>query len=112
MQELQAVSLKNSVRILISVGLLLLIPLAFTLLNSHASLYGGTGGGWDWTTGDFAVMGALLFCAGYAIAFAIQNLKKSASRVTAVALILAALFLVWIELAVDGVSQLVRFLTA
>ncbi len=101
---------RNIVRIVVTVIGLLLIPLALTLLNSNASLYGGPGGGWDWMPGDFVVMGALLFCTGYAINFAVRNIISPIARVATVGAILLTLFLVWIELAVDGVTQLIHFL--
>lgn len=101
---------KNIARIALGVGSLLLIPLTLTLLNPNASLYGGPGGGWDWMPGDFVVMGLLLFLTGLAIDFAWRNVANPAYRVIAVAAIMTALVLIWVELAVDGVSQLVHFL--
>jgi hypothetical protein len=77
---------------------LLLVPLAFTLMNPAAHLSGGGGGGFDWTPGDFAVMGVLLFTAG--VALDIVWRKAGRHRVAAAAL-LAFLFLwLWVELAV------------
>jgi hypothetical protein len=112
MKQLTLVPTQNIVRILVAVGVLLLIPLVLTLLNSNASIYGGPGGGWDWMPGDFLVMGTLLFVTGLAIDLAIRNLTSPAARIAIVGAILLALFLIWIELAVDGVSQLIHFLLA
>ncbi len=110
MKQLSIAPTKNIGRIVLGVGLLLLIPLALTLFNPNASLYGGPGGGWDWMPGDFVVMGILLFLTGLAIDVAVRNIVNPVSRTITVTGILAALFFIWIELAVDGVSQLLDFL--
>lgn len=104
------VPVKNITRIALGVGAILLIPLALTLLNSNASIYGGPGGGWDWMPGDFVVMGILLFITGLGIDFSMRNITNPVYRSITVAAIVGALLLIWIELAVDGVSQLVNFL--
>ena len=97
-------------RVALGVSAVLLIPLALTLVNPNASIYGGPGGGFDWMPGDFVIMGVLLFAAGLAISFAVRKLADPAAKIAAVVAILAALFAIWVELAVDGVSQLIRFL--
>jgi len=99
---------KNTVRIAIGTGLILLIPLVLTLLNPNARIYGGGGGGWDWAPGGFVVMGALLFGTGLALDFAVWKLTNSIYRVFAVITIVVAFLLIWVELAVDGVSQAVK----
>ena len=99
---------KNIVRIAIIVGLILLIPLVLTLLNPNARIYGGGGGGWDWAPGGFIVMGVLLFGTGFALDFAVRKLINPIYRVFAVIAIVVALLLIWVELAVDGVSQAVK----
>lgn len=100
----------NLARIALGVGVILLIPLVFTLLNSNASIYGGPGGGFDWMPGDFVVMGVLLFAAGFAIDLALRKIADPAYKVFAVLAIVGALFLIWVELAVQAVSQFVQFL--
>lgn len=100
----------NIARIALVVLGILLIPLALTLFNSNASIYGGPGGGWDWMPGDFLVMGALLFVTGLAIDAAVRNITEPAHKIAAVLGILAILVLIWVELAVDAVSQLITFL--
>ncbi|MEK7511173.1 MAG: hypothetical protein AAB582_02975 [Patescibacteria group bacterium] len=97
-------------RIVLGVVVVLLLPLALTLLNSSASIYGGAGGGFDWMPGDFVVMGILLLLAGLAIDVVVRNLKNSSSRVLAVVGVVLLFLAVWVELAVEGVSQLVQFL--
>jgi len=101
---------KNVVRIALMVGLILLIPLALTVLNPNAHLNGGKGGGWDWAPGDFLAMGVLLFGTGLAIDFTMRKLANPVHRVVAIVATVSVLFLIWVELAVDGVTQALEFL--
>ena len=91
---------KRIIRPAIATGLILLIPLVLTLLNPSASIYGGKGGGWDWMPGDFVVMGILLFGTGLALEFTAKKLTNPVYRVAAMIAIVAALLLIWAELAV------------
>ena len=50
--------------------------------------------------GDFVVMGILLFGTGLAIEFAAKKLTNPVYRVAAIIVIVAALLLIWAELAV------------
>lgn len=102
-----------SVRAAIGAAALLTVPLALTLLNPAARLRGGPGGdgGWDWSTGSFALMGVLLFAAGLAGQVFLDRLSRPSSRFAAVALIALAVTLIWAELAVDGVSQALAYVT-
>jgi hypothetical protein len=77
---------------------LLLVPLAFTLMNPSAHMNGGGGGGFDWMPGDFVVMGALLFGVGAAL----DLIWRRAGRYRVIgSAILVFLFLwLWAELAV------------
>lgn len=81
-----------------------------TLLNPSSHLRGGTGGGWDWGPLDFLIMGALLFATGLAIDFAARKLTNPIFRVLAITTIILALLAIWVEIAVDGVSQLLTLL--
>jgi hypothetical protein len=84
-------SLRRSlVRVALSTGLLLLIPLVAMRFTSEVS----------WGVGDFLAAGALLFSAGSAMVLAIRRFKGPIDRVVAVAAIGLALALVWAELAV------------
>ncbi|HLA03622.1 MAG TPA: hypothetical protein VJ065_00120 [Patescibacteria group bacterium] len=76
---------KNIVRIAIVVGLILLVPL---LGNQFID-------GWNWTLGDFIVIGVLLFGTGFAIDFAARNLTNPVHRSLAVIAIVAMLLLIW-----------------
>ncbi len=88
-------------RIAAIVGLMLLIPLVLSNVK---------GSGWDWGPLDYVVMGMLLFLTGIAIDYAIRKLGVTPKGIVAVCLIVLALAAIWVELAVDGVSQLVAFL--
>ncbi len=79
------------------VGTILLIPLVLSNVR---------GSGWDWGPIDFVIMGMLLFITGVAIDYAIRKLGVTPKGIAAVCLITLALLAIWVELAVDGVSQL------
>jgi ABC-type transport system involved in cytochrome c biogenesis permease component len=87
--------------IAVGTGLILLIPLVSMLLGSE---------GWHWKLGDFVVMGILLFGTGSMFVLAARKVRKKVYRVAIGIAFAIALLLVWAELAVDAVSQLVNFL--
>lgn len=93
---------QNIIRIIIVVAVILLVPLVLTI-RDH-------GVGWNWSPGDFVVMGALLFITGLAIDSAWRKITAPAHRAVAIALIVFAFLLIWTELAVDAVGQLLDFL--
>jgi hypothetical protein len=99
--------LKNIVRIVIIVGVILLIPLVMTIHDGAVE-----GVGWNWTPIDFAVMGTLLFVTGLAIDFAVRKIADPLYRVAAVIAIVFACLAIWGQLAVGAVSQLVVFLVS
>lgn len=93
---------KTIIRVAIEVGIILLIPLFGNFFIE----------GWNWGVLDFVAMGLLLFIAGLAIDIAIRKFKnKPLYQVIAVLAILAILVLIWVELAVDAVSQFLETLT-
>ncbi|WP_196258408.1 hypothetical protein [Pelagibacterium limicola] len=79
--------------------LILLIPLVLTIRDG-----GADGQGWDWSPFDFLIMGALLFVTWLALDFTWRRVSNPIYRALACAAILGALFLIWVELAVDAVS--------
>jgi hypothetical protein len=99
-RTLMIMQYKNIIRIAIAVGLLLLIPLVLTIRSRSVE-----GMGWDWSVGDFIIMGTMLFFAGLALDFVMRKLTFPVYRVFAVSFIVMAFFLIWAELAVDAVSQ-------
>lgn len=89
---------KNITRIVTIVGLILVIPLIGNL----------TVDGWNWGVLDFVFMGSLLFGTGLLIDFAIRKIPNPVYKVLAVFSIIITLLVVWVEMAVDGVSQILK----
>lgn len=89
---------KNIIRIMVIVGLILLLPLFGNIFIE----------GWRWGFADFVILGTLLFFTGLAMDFSVRKLNKTLYRVVAIIAIALALVLVWAELAVDAVSQLIK----
>jgi len=99
------IPLKNLACIAAIVLAILLIPLVMTIHDGAVE-----GQGWNWTPGDFIAMGTLLFITGLAIDMAIRKIRTPARRAVTVAAIIAALLIVWVELATDGVSRALGFI--
>lgn len=94
------------IRLVTAIALILLVPLTMTVIDRGKA----PGEGWQWGPGDFLVMACLLFLAGLAYELLARKLPGAAQRVAlgiVVALVAGA---VWVELAVDGVSQLIAWL--
>ena len=81
----------GTVRIALGTALILLIPVILQ---------------WPWGILDFTVIGMLLFATGSAVNWVGSNVNKK-YRVVAILAILGLAFLIWAELAVDLVSQIV-----
>lgn len=90
----------------IGTSLILLIPLVMTILDRRKA----EGEGWRWSPGDFIVMGSLLFGAGLIYELMAGKLQNSTHKLVLGIAIFFVVFVIWVELAVDGVSQLVGFL--
>lgn len=90
---------KRAFIIILATALMLAVPLAMMVFNVD---------GWNWSPGDFLIMGALLLSTGFAIDFALHKIHSPAYRALAVAAIVAVLLLIWAELAVDAVSKFIR----
>lgn len=84
---------------------MLLIPLAMTILDRNKA----EGDGWRWTALDFVVMGALLFGAGIAYEFISSKLVRKGHKIMLGFAILFVVFVIWVELAVGGVSKLLAY---
>ena len=95
---------KDMLRIAVVTVFILLIPLVLTLLNPNAEINGGSGGGFDWMPGDFAVMGALLFGTGLLLNFALRKAGKY--KLPAVLAIVLGFLYIWAELAVGIFTNL------
>lgn len=92
---------KNYIRPLIGAAVILAIP-AFCMIFRVE--------GWAWGPLDFIIMGALIYAAGLTydfLALKTQNTEKKLLIGLVVFLVLAA---IWVELAVEGVSQYVQLI--
>lgn len=81
---------KRLFAIISTVVLLLLIPLVAMLFTNEV----------NWTIGDFIVAGILLLSTGLAIELVLRKVKKKQNRFVLLFIILALLFVTWVELAV------------
>ena len=97
---------RRLVMAMLGTGLLLLVPLFLTLTNQNSTLNGGPGGGFDWRLEDFLVMGLLLLLVGLAAQLAMRLAKSPGTRVLAVLLVVFTGFIIWAELAVGLISEL------
>ena len=81
---------KRLIGILLTVVIILLIPLIGMQFSSEV----------NWTVSDFVIMGTLLLGTGLLIELVLRKVKKAQDRIILCAALLAALFLIWAELAV------------
>jgi hypothetical protein len=81
---------KRLTGILITIGILLLIPLVAMQFTNEV----------DWSLRDFVIMGVLLLGTGLTCELVIRNVKKTEKRIALIAIILLVFFLIWAELAV------------
>ena len=87
---------KRLLRIAIIVELLLLVGFLPTLFNANARIYGGLGGGWDWSPWGFVgPMAGLMFITGLCIDIAARKIKKPVFRAIVIAALVLALASVW-----------------
>ena len=81
---------KRLITIMLSVGLLLLIPFIGMQFSNDV----------NWTVSDFLVAGVLLLGAGLTIEIVMRTIKKKQTRLLLILIIAAILLLTWVELAV------------
>lgn len=81
--------------IVLTVGLLLMVPAIAMRFTSEV----------NWTRGDFIVAGLLLLCTGLGCELAIRSIKKVGFQALAVAAILGACFVLWVELATGFIGR-------
>lgn len=81
---------KRIIGILISVAFLLLIPLVAMQFTNEV----------NWNIFDFIVAGTLLLGTGLLCELTLRKIKEPSHRIIICALLLAALLLIWVELAV------------
>jgi hypothetical protein len=85
---------------------LLLVPLIMSFLDRGKPI----GDGWHWGAMDFVVMSGLLFGAGIGYEFIARKLGSKTQRAVLGIAIVCLVLAVWVELAVDGISQLVSLI--
>lgn len=81
---------KRRIGIALTVGLLLLIPLIAMQFTDEV----------NWTLSDFIVAGVLLLTTGFMCELVIRKVNQIEYRIAFCVIILAALLLIWAELAV------------
>jgi ABC-type cobalt transport system substrate-binding protein len=81
---------KRLIAILMVVAVLLAIPLVAMQFTDNVK----------WSPSDFIAAGILLLGTGLACEFVLQKVKKIPQRIAIIVAILAALVLIWLELAV------------
>lgn len=82
--------LKRSYIILLAIAAILCIPLIAMQFSDEV----------NWTTGDFAIMAALLFGTGLAVELTIRMVSNPKYRLLISLVILVILMLVWVEFSV------------
>lgn len=88
---------KRIIRIVIVVELLLLIGFLPTLFNPNARIYGGPGGGWDWSPWAFVgPMAGLMFVTGLGIDFAARKISNPIYRAIVIAALVLVLAFIWV----------------
>jgi hypothetical protein len=95
------------IRPAIGTGLLLLVPLVMSILDRNKP----EGEGWRWSPLDFAVMGILLFGAGLTYEFFARKLDNRTQRLVLGLVVLCVVLAIWVELAVGGITQLIKWIT-
>lgn len=76
--------------IVISVGILLLIPLIAMQFSDEV----------NWKLADFVIAGVLLLVTGLICEFVMRKVRKKENRIALIVVIIALLLLIWAELAV------------
>lgn len=66
--------------------------------------------GWNWGVMDFVIMGILLFIAGMALDWAAKKVKHPLHRILAILTVIAIFLLIWVELAVEAVSKMIKLI--
>lgn len=84
-----------------------MVPLVMSFLDRNKP----EGDGWHWSPLDFVVMGVLLFGAGLTYEFFARKLANRTQRIVLGLVVLCVVLAVWVELAVDGITQLIGWLT-
>jgi len=81
---------KRFIGIVFSIAILLLIPLIAMQFTDEV----------NWALSDFVIAGILLLGTGLIIEFVIRRVKTKENRIALIAVTVAVLLLIWVELAV------------
>jgi hypothetical protein len=84
-------------RIALVVALILMVPLVAMRFTDEV----------QWGALDFAVMGILLFATGLVLDLIVRKVRSTSARIALSLVTIGVLFVIWAELAVDAVSQLI-----
>jgi amino acid transporter len=90
---------KRLLRIALIVELLLFLGFLPTLFNPNAHIYGGTGGGWDWSPWGFVgPMAALMFMTGIGIDTAARSIEHPIIRAIVIVGLVCGLGFIWAQI--------------
>lgn len=91
--------LKRIVLIAIIVELLLLLGFLPTVFNPNAHIYGGPGGGWDWSPWSFiSPLAGLMFVVGLGIDAATRKIHNPVHRAIVIAALVLGLAFIWVTI--------------
>lgn len=97
---------KHFIRPALGTGMLLLVPAVMNIMDRGKP----PGDGWNWGPGDFLTMGALLFCAGLIYEMVATKTRTRQQKWAVGAAVAVVVFLIWLQLAVEGLSKLAGWL--
>jgi hypothetical protein len=85
-------ALKNHrfIAILVGIAVLLMVPFVAMFFTDEV----------DWSPSDFIIAGGLLLTTGLACELILRRVTSRMARIVACLVVLAALFVIWVELAV------------
>ncbi len=87
------------IRVIIIVELILLVGFLPTLFNPNARIFGGPGGGWDWSPWGFVgPLAGLMFITGLGIDLAARKVTSPLLRSLVIVFLVLALAAVWIRI--------------
>lgn len=87
---------KRAIAIAVVVELLLLAGFLPTLFNPNARIYGGSGGGWDWSPMTFVgPVALLLLIVGLCIDLAVRKIAHPIVRIVTICVLLVGLGVLW-----------------
>ncbi len=91
--------LTRVLRIIIVVELIMLTGFLPTLFNPHARIYGGPGGGWDWSPWSFVgPMGGLMFVTGLGIDTVSRKITNPMYRVFFITMLVLVFASIWAKI--------------